>query len=273
MILYPNAKVNLGLDIVRRRADGYHDISTVFYPINLTDILEVVPAKGDDATLTTYGRHIDCPVEKNLVMKAYRLMQREFAAPPVDIYLTKIIPDGAGLGGGSADAAFTMLAVNEVFGLGVPQERLAALAATIGADCPFFIYNRPMSATGIGDVLTDCPVSLKGYKMLLVKSDEISVPTKLAYSRVTPQVPDIDVTEIISRPVAEWQGVLKNDFEPSVFASFPQLSELKARLLDSGAVYAAMSGSGSSVFGIFDSANMAECDKFAEFGNVFDIQL
>ena len=252
MILYPNAKVNLGLDIVRRRADGYHDISTVFYPINLTDILEVVPAKGDDATLTTYGRHIDCPVEKNLVMKAYRLMQREFAAPPVDIYLTKIIPDGAGLGGGSADAAFTMLAVNEVFGLGVPQQKLAALAATIGADCP---------------------VSLKGYKMLLVKSDEISVPTKLAYSRVTPQVPDIDVTEIISRPVAEWQGVLKNDFEPSVFASFPQLSELKARLLDSGAVYAAMSGSGSSVFGIFDSANMAECDKFAEFGNVFDIQL
>ena len=121
MILYPNAKVNLGLDIVRRRADGYHDISTVFYPINLTDILEVVPATGSDATLTTYGRHIDCPVEKNLVMKAYRLMQREFGAPPVDIYLTKIIPDGAGLGGGSADAAFTMLAVNEVFGLGVPQ--------------------------------------------------------------------------------------------------------------------------------------------------------
>ena len=261
MILYPNAKVNLGLDIVRRRADGYHDISTVFYPINLTDILEVVPATGSDATLTTYGRHIDCPVEKNLVMKAYRLMQREFGAPPVDIYLTKIIPDGAGLGGGSADAAFTMLAVNEVFGLGVPQQKLAALAATIGADCPFFIYNRPMSATGIGDVLTDCSVSLKGYKMLL------------AYSRVTPQVPEKDVTEIISRPVAEWQGVLKNDFEPSVFASFPQLAELKARLLDSGAVYAAMSGSGSSVFGIFESANMADCDKFADFGNVFDIVL
>ena len=273
MILYPSATVNLGLDIVRKRPDGYHDISTVFYPIGLTDILEVVPAKGDDATLTTYGRHIDCAVEKNLVMKAYRLMQREFAAPPVDIYLTKIIPDGAGLGGGSADAAFTMIAVNELFGLGVQQERLAALAATIGADCPFFIYNRPMSATGIGDVLADCPVSLKGYKMLLVKSDEISVPTKLAYSRVTPQMPEKDVTEIISRPVAEWQGALKNDFEPSVFASFPQLAELKARLLDSGAVYAAMSGSGSSVFGIFESANMADCDKFADFGNVFDIVL
>ena len=273
MILYPNAKVNLGLDIVRKRPNGYHDISTVFYPIGLTDILEVVPAKGDDATLTTYGRHIDCPVEKNLVMKAYRLMQREFAAPPVDIYLTKIIPDGAGLGGGSADAAFTMIAVNELFGLGVQQERLAALAATIGADCPFFIYNRPMSATGIGDVLADCPVSLKGYKMLLVKSDDISVPTKLAYSRVTPQVPEFEVTEIVARQITEWQGVLKNDFEPSVFASFPQLAALKARLLECGAVYAAMSGSGSSVFGIFESANMADKTQFAEFGNVFDIQL
>ena len=273
MILYPNAKVNLGLDIVRRRADGYHDISTVFYPINLTDILEVVPAKGNDATLTTYGRHIDCPVEKNLVMKAYRLMQRELAAPPVDIYLTKIIPDGAGLGGGSADAAFTMLAVNELFALGVPQHELARMAATIGADCPFFIYNRPMSASGIGDILTDVPVSLKGYRMLLVKSDDLYVPTKLAYSRVTPREPEVTVTDVIARPVDEWQGRLKNDFEPSVFASFPQLATLKARLIESGAVYAAMSGSGSSVFGIFDSANMAECDKFAEFGNVFDIQL
>ncbi|MGN1238401.1 MAG: 4-(cytidine 5'-diphospho)-2-C-methyl-D-erythritol kinase, partial [Muribaculaceae bacterium] len=169
--------------------------------------------------------------------------------------------------------AFTMIAVNELFGLGVPQERLAALAATIGADCPFFIYNRPMSATGIGDVLADCPVSLKGYKMLLVKSDDISVPTKLAYSRVTPQVPEFEVTEIVARRITEWQGVLKNDFEPSVFASFPQLAALKARLLECGAVYAAMSGSGSSVFGIFESANMADKTQFAEFGNVFDIQL
>ena len=273
MIVYPNAKVNLGLDIVRRRADGYHDISTVFYPIGVTDILEVVPARGGDATLTTYGRHIDCPVEKNLVMRAYRLMQREFAAPPVDIYLTKIIPDGAGLGGGSADAAFTMLAVNELFALGVPQQELARLAATIGADCPFFIYNRPMSASGIGDRLADVPVSLKGYRMLLVKPDDISVPTKLAYSRVTPREPEVVVTEIVARPLAEWQGLLKNDFEPSVFAAFPRLATLKERIMESGAVYAAMSGSGSSVFGIFDSANMAESDKFAEFGNVFDIQL
>ena len=169
MILFPNAKVNLGLNIVSRRTDGYHNIETVLYPINITDILEVVPAAGSESTLTTYGRTIDCPVEKNLVMKALRLMQRECGAPEAEIFLNKIIPDGAGLGGGSADAAFTMLAVNEIFNLGVPQEQLASLAARIGADCPFFIYNRPMMATGIGDVLTTADVSLKGYRMLLVK--------------------------------------------------------------------------------------------------------
>ena len=273
MILFPNAKVNLGLNIVSRRTDGYHNIETVFYPINITDILEVVPAAGSESTLTTYGRTIDCPVEKNLVMKALRLMQRECGAPEAEIFLNKIIPDGAGLGGGSADAAFTMLAVNEIFNLGVPQERLASLAARIGADCPFFIYNRPMMATGIGDVLTTADVSLKGYHMLLVKSDEISVPTALAYSRVTPKPSDMPIAEILRRPIGEWQGLLKNDFEPSVFASFPQLAELKAALLHHGALYAAMSGSGSSVFGIFDSANMADKVALEKFGNIFDIQL
>lgn len=273
MIKFPNAKVNLGLNIVSKRADGYHDIETVFYPINLTDVLEVVPAKGDDATLTTYGRHIDCPVEKNLVMKAYRLMQREFNAPAVDIYLTKIIPDGAGLGGGSADAAFTMLAVNEIFNLKVPKAHLAQLAATIGADCPFFIYNEPMLATGIGDRLISVDFSLKGYRMLLVKSDEISVPTALAYSRVTPKPSDMPITDILHRPISEWQGMLNNDFEPSVFAAFPQLAEVKSEMLNQGAAYAAMSGSGSSIFGIFDSANMADKEAFGKFGNVFDIEL
>ena len=160
-----------------------------------------------------------------------------------------------------------------MFGLGVPTERLAALAATIGADCPFFIYNRPMMATGIGDVLTDVDLTLRGYRMLLVKSDEISVPTALAYSRVTPKPSDTPITEILRRPIAEWQGALKNDFEPSVFASFPQLAEVKAEMLRHGALYAAMSGSGSSIFGIFDSANMADKADFAKFGNIFDIQL
>ena len=273
MILFPNAKINLGLNIVGRRDDGYHNIETVFYPIGLTDILEVVPAKGSDTTLTTYGRAIDCPIEKNLVMKAYRLMQRQFDAPPVDIYLDKIIPDGAGLGGGSADAAFTMLAVNDIFSLGAAKGQLAAMAATIGADCPFFIHNVPMLATGIGEILTEIPFSLNGYRLLLVKSDDISVPTKLAYSRVTPHPSDTPITETLSRPIDQWQGALKNDFEPSVFAEFPQLARLKARIIECGALYAAMSGSGSSVFGIFDSANMADTSIFGEFGNIFVIEL
>lgn len=273
MIKFPNAKINLGLNIVGKRDDGYHNIETVFHPIDLTDILEIVPAKGKDATLTTYGRNIDCPVEKNLVMKAYRLMQREFDAPTIDIYLTKIIPDGAGLGGGSADAAFTMLAVNEIFNLNIPKEQLAALAATIGADCPFFIYNAPMLATGIGDKLSPIDISLKGYRMMLVKSDEISVPTALAYSRVTPQPSEKPLTDILNTPISNWQNELKNDFEPSVFSAFPQLAEVKAEMLRQGALYAAMSGSGSSIFGIFDSANMADKKVFEKFGNIFDIQL
>ena len=153
MITFPNAKINLGLHIVSRRSDGYHNIETVFYPIPLTDSLEIVPAKGAESTLTCYGRVVDCPVEKNLVMKAYRMMEEAYGLPPVDIYLVKHIPDGAGLGGGSSDASFCMKMLNDMFEIGLSAEQLAAMAAKIGADCPFFIYNQPMIATGIGDVL------------------------------------------------------------------------------------------------------------------------
>lgn len=273
MITYPNAKVNLGLNIVSKRPDGYHNIETAFYPINLTDILEIIPAKGGDTTLTVYGRSIDCPIEKNLVMKAARLMQNNFGVGNIDIFLTKIIPDGAGLGGGSADAAFTMLMINELFNLNIPLNRLANLAATLGADCPFFIYNSPMFATGIGDCLSHINLSLKGFKMLLVKNDNISVPTALAYSRVTPR-PSVDaIPDILQRPINEWKDSLKNDFESSVFTSFPILAEIKDTLITHGALYASMSGSGSSIFGIFGSVNMSDKSLFEQFGNVFVIDL
>lgn len=273
MIQFPNAKINLGLNIVARRPDGYHNIETIFYPIPLCDILEIVPAQTGCTTLTVYGRTIDCPTEKNLVMRACRLMQQEFHSPDVDIFLTKIIPDGAGLGGGSADAAFTMLMINELFSLGIDKATLAQLAATIGADCPFFIYNSPMIATGIGEILTPIDISLKGYRLLLVKDDAISVPTKLAYSRVIPKPSETPIPKIVSKPITEWQGLLKNDFEESVFAQFPQLNELKEQLLDMEAVYAAMSGSGSSVFGIFNSDNMTETSHLNKFGKIFDMKL
>ena len=264
MITFPNAKINLGLNIVERRPDGYHNIETVFYPIPLTDVLEIVPAEGE-TSLTCYGNKVDCPPEKNLVMKAYRLLQERFDLPPVAIHLYKHIPDGAGLGGGSSDAAHTLLMLNNMFDLGVSQVDLASMAATLGADCAFFIYNSPMMATGIGDVLSPVDVNLKGKTLLLVKPP-VGVDTRTAYSRVIPAPAAMNLAQTITLPVETWDGCLNNDFEPSVFAALPQLWLIKARLLDSGAQYAAMSGSGSTVFGIFDSDNLAEtaADTFTD---------
>lgn len=265
MITFPNAKINLGLNIVARRPDGYHDLETVFYPIPLTDILEIVPGAGDDATLTCYGRKVDCPVEKNLVMKAYRLMQHDYGVPAVDMHLYKHIPDGAGLGGGSSDAAHVMTMLNEMFNLGVDKAALAAKAATLGADCAFFIYNTPMMATGIGDVLTPASVDLKGKYLLLAKPD-VSVPTREAYARVTPEPSQVSPAQVVEWPLQQWDGVLKNDFEPSVFAAHPELWTMKLAMIEAGAQYACMSGSGSSIVGIFDCVTLAEAarDKFAD---------
>ena len=265
MICFPNAKINLGLNIVARRPDGYHDIETVFYPIALTDVLEIVPGKGDDATLTCYGRTVDCPVEKNLVMKAYRLMQRLYGVPAVDMHLYKHIPDGAGLGGGSSDAAHAMTMLNDMFGLGIDRATLASHAATLGADCAFFIYNTPMMATGIGDVLTPVEVDLNGRYLLLAKPD-VSVPTREAYARVVPAPSQLSPAQVVGWNLEQWDGMLKNDFEPSVMAAHPLLWAMKTAMMQAGARYACMSGSGSSIVGIFDSVTMAESarDKFAD---------
>lgn len=257
MLLFPNAKINLGLDIVSRRPDGYHDIVTVMVPVPWRDILEIVPAKGDVTTLTVTGRKVDCPPEKNLVMKAYRLMADTYQLPPVDIYLRKVIPDGAGLGGGSADAAFTLRALNDMFAPGATDGDLAAMAASLGADCPLFVYNRPMLATGTGTELSPIDIDLTGLTLVIVKPP-VSVPTAQAYSRVTPAVPVEPIPEILQSPLTEWQGRLKNDFEPSVFPLHPMIAEIKARLLAMGASYASMSGSGSSVFGLFASDILAD---------------
>lgn len=257
MITFPNAKINLGLNIVERRPDGYHNIETVFYPIGLTDVLEIVPAQGEESTLTTYGNPVDCPIENNLVMKALRLMQQLYNVPEVDIYLYKHIPDGAGLGGGSSDAASTMLMLNIMFDLGIEKAKLACHAATLGADCPFFIYNCPMMATGIGDILMPINVSLNGLHLLLVKPN-VSVSTKVAYSRVTPAPSNSSLEQDLAAGVDRWRGVVKNDFEPNVFNHFPELAAIKETIETGGALYSSMSGSGSSIFGIFDDVNMAE---------------
>lgn len=250
MVTFPNAKINLGLDILRRREDGYHDIETVMVPVPWRDVLEIVPAKGETTTLTVTGRHVECPPEKNLVMKAYRTLEREVSLPPVDIYLRKIIPDGAGLGGGSADAAFTLRMLNDLFALGYSDAELAGMAATIGADCPFFIYNRPMLCTGTGTDMQPVDVDLAGMDILIAKPD-VSVPTAAAYSKTRPMVPEVAVRDIVAEDVSAWRGRLKNDFEASVFPSYPAIAALKERIEALGPVYTAMSGSGASVFGLF----------------------
>ncbi len=258
MILFSDCKINIGLDITARRPDGYHDISTVMVHIPWHDIIELLPAKGNAPSLTVVGRNVDCPPEKNLVMKAFRVMEREYGIPPVDIVLKKIIPDGAGLGGGSADAATTLKGLNEMFGLNVESRRLAELASEIGADCPFFIYDTPMYCTGIGTVMQPVDVDLAGRLLLVAKPEGVSVSTREAYSRVVPQIPDVALPELIDLPVEMWQGRVKNDFESSVFAVAPQVRELKEMMLAEGAEYASMSGSGASVYGIFNDDKLAD---------------
>lgn len=269
MILFPNAKINLGLNIVSRRPDGYHNIETVFYPINVCDSLEIVPAaQGSESTLQCYGRRVDCPMEKNLVTKALRLLQNEFGIPEVEMHIVKNIPDGAGLGGGSSDASSALIILNDIFQLGLTPQQLAQRAATLGADCAFFIYNKPLMATGIGNVFSPVNVNLKGYYLLLVKPD-VSVPTAAAYAQVHPAPSAEPIPDILARPVEQWRNALKNDFEDSVFAQYPQLLDIKENLYREGAVYASMSGSGSSMFGIFADAAPAEALKkrYAAYAN------
>ncbi len=252
MITYPNAKINLGLNIVEKRPDGYHNLETVFYPINLQDALEVTRLEGDEEfRLSVSGTPIEGEPENNLVIKAYRLLKEDFPdIPGVDIHMYKHIPTGAGLGGGSADAAFMIKLLNEKFKLNLSIEQMEKYAARIGADCAFFIQNKPVFATGIGNILESIPLSLKGYYLVLVKPD-IFVSTKDAYANITPKVPEHSLKDVIRMPIETWRATMKNDFEDSVFLKFPEIAAIKDKLYDMGAVYAAMSGSGSSVFGIF----------------------
>ena len=250
MICFPNAKINLGLNVVSKRTDGYHNIETIFYPIPVKDALEVVPASRP--LFTQSGIPIDAPKEKNLVIRALNALQARHTIPPLEIHLLKAIPFGAGLGGGSSDAAFLLKMVNELCDLRLSMDELEALAATIGADCPFFVRDTPVFATGTGNVFESIELSLKGYHLCLVKPD-IAVSTPEAYARVTPATPEISLKEIIKRPLTEWRNVMINDFERSVFPSRPEIGHIKEALYGEGAIYAAMSGSGSSVFGLFDA--------------------
>ncbi|MFR2070416.1 MAG: 4-(cytidine 5'-diphospho)-2-C-methyl-D-erythritol kinase [Bacteroides nordii] len=253
MITFPNAKINLGLNITAKRPDGYHNLETVFYPVPIEDALEIhVQNNSTDKKFALHqaGMEIIGNAEDNLVVKAYLLLDKEFNLPPVDIHLYKHIPSGAGLGGGSSDAAFMLKLLNERFELKLTDEKLEEYAATLGADCAFFIKNTPTYAEGIGNIFSPLSLSLKGYQILLVKPD-IFVSTREAFSQVRPHEPEYSLKEIITHPVNEWKEQMVNDFEASVFPQYPVIGEIKEELYKNGAMYAAMSGSGSSVFGLF----------------------
>ena len=252
MITYPNAKINLGLNIVEKRPDGYHNLETIFYPIALQDALEVTQLEGEkEYALALSGTPIEGDPDQNLVVKAYKLLKSDFPnLPPVNIHMFKHIPTGAGLGGGSADAAFMLKLLNDKFQLKLSVEQLEEYASRLGADCAFFIQNKPVFASGIGNIFEQVQVSLKGYYIVLVKPD-VFVSTKEAYSLVKPKKPAQSLKEIARMPVETWRATMKNDFEESVFKLYPEIAAIKDKLYDMGAIYASMSGSGSSVFGIF----------------------
>lgn len=258
MKLKANCKINIGLDVLRRREDGYHDLSTVMVPImGLHDVVEVTPIEGAENEFHSLGLVVDCPAEQNLCIKAARLMQQRYGVDAVSITLDKRVPFGAGLGGGSSDATAVIMAMNEIFSLSLDEATLVALAAELGSDTAFFVRNTPQLCEGRGEIMTPIKLELTGLWIVLIKPDE-GVSTREAYAGVKPHVPSLSLTERLKEPIVQWQGSVKNDFEPSVFAAHPVIADVKQQLIDAGAVYASMSGSGSTVFGLFDSKERAE---------------
>lgn len=279
MITNPNVKINLGLNVLRKREDGFHDLETLFVPyFGIKDTLEIIT--GDDFSTTsamlfakyngveqglvqgisedgklmiTIAREegVDWDPLKDLTAKAYFILAEDFNLPPVKIFLEKTSPVGAGLGGGSADAAFALKMLNELCWLGLSDQKLAEYASRLGSDCAFFIYNRPMIGEGRGEILTEWPVDISGYDLQVLTPEGVSVSTKDAYSGIRPHLPEVPLRDALARPVDEWQGVLVNDFEETVFAKYPELDAIKRSLYECGAVYASMSGSGSALFALF----------------------
>ena len=255
MINFPIAKINRGLNVVSKRDDGYHNLETVFYPVPIKDALEVFPMEDGFPSdvrcdLKVTNLFIDGDEQKNLVVKAYNMIAQDYELPRVHVHLYKHIPTQAGMGGGSSNCAYMIRLLNEMFSLGMSDEKMIGYAARLGADCAFFIKAQPAYAEGIGEKLQPISIDLSGCKMLVVRPN-IPVSTKEAFSLITPQVPKKNCLDIVRQPIETWKDELVNDFERSVFAIHPEIGRLKEMMYEQGAVYAAMSGSGSSVFGLF----------------------
>jgi 4-diphosphocytidyl-2-C-methyl-D-erythritol kinase len=252
MIVFPNCKINLGLHIIRKRNDEFHDLETIFYPIPLCDALEIISLPdAAETNITVTGLAIANNIKENICVKAYHLLKKDFDLPHINIHLHKVIPVGAGLGGGSADGAFTLLLLNKKFNLKIPEERLIEYALKLGSDCPFFIMNKISYATQRGEVLAPMELDLSRYKIVLI-NPAIHINTAWAFSQVHPKENRTSLLEIIRQPVNNWKDKLVNDFEAPIFEQYSFIKQIKEQLYKMGAVYAAMSGSGSSVYGLFE---------------------
>lgn len=250
MITFPNAKINLGLTVTERRKDNFHNLETVFYPVPWHDVLEILPASRFE--FNTSGILLEGDPEENLCVRVFKALQAAFSLPPVRMHLHKAIPAGAGLGGGSSDAAFTLKTLNELFDLHLTSGQMEDFIRPFGSDCAFFVRNQPVFAHGKGDLFENVPVNLSGMWIAMIYP-ALHISTREAYAGITPAIPGQSVKDIIRTPVSLWRNTLVNDFERSVFPNHPVLPGIKERLYSLGAVYASMSGSGSTLFGIFDA--------------------
>ncbi|MEI8279774.1 MAG: 4-(cytidine 5'-diphospho)-2-C-methyl-D-erythritol kinase [Bacteroidota bacterium] len=268
MLCFPNCKINIGLYITRKREDGYHDLETIFYPVQLQDALEAVPATIANTHIS--GKAVAGNTQDNLVWKAYTLLQQHYPAqvPPMDIYLHKVIPMGAGLGGGSADGAFMLQLLNDICELGLSKEQLASYALQLGSDCPFFIYNTPQYATGRGEQMSPINIDLSSYSLQLI-CPQLHVSTAKAFRMISPKPAPYDLRQLASLPITAWKGTICNDFEAAVFAMHPEIGSIKQQLYDQGAIYAAMSGSGSAVYAVMSKGSKALITAPVAFEQVY----
>jgi len=251
MICYPNAKINLGLNIIKKRSDGFHNISSVIYPIqDLYDVLEIVESNSFSFTVSGTLFNNDIQSDKNICVKAYNLLKADFNLPCVKIHLHKRIKIGAGLGGGSSDGVFTLILLNDIFNLKLSKDDLKRYAIILGSDCPFFVENTPHIVSGVGELMKKIDINLKNYEFKFFFPD-IFISTKEAYSNIEPKNPEVNLFDVISSPLQEWKEKLKNDFESYVFKKYPQLQKIKNEFYERGAVYSSMTGSGSVIYAIF----------------------
>lgn len=268
MILFPSAKINLGLRVTTRRDDGFHNIESVFYPVPLYDVIEF--REASEFKLTTYGKPVPGMLSENLLTKTWELMRRHYNIPPVEVSLLKNIPTGSGLGGGSADASFFMKGLNDFFHLNITDERLLDFAAQLGSDCSFFVRNTPAFVTGRGEIIQACNLDLSGLFLILV-IPRLHLTTKALFSKTVPKTPDIFTHEIVIQPVSQWQQLLSNDFEEIVFQDYPVLAKIKSQLINRNALYASMSGTGSALYGLFETR--PETEALWEHGTVYEFKL